>query len=131
VSFRQHDGHAGGDARFSNALWFEDRVVALLDFEWARIGPPDLELEAACLEDPTIEVAVKWAPIPVSDVPMLAWLRAGYPGLFNREDLTERLWLYDLCFQVRRLSVAAVASPDPLQLKRLSALTDRPRVRFE
>jgi Phosphotransferase enzyme family len=37
-----------GDAHLANVLWHDGRLAALLDFEWARIGPPDLELEAAC-----------------------------------------------------------------------------------
>lgn len=119
-----------GDAHFANVLWFEGRLVALLDFEWARIGPSDLELEAACREDPIIEDAAESGPIPASEVPMLVWLRAGYPDLFIREDLTERLWLYDLCYQVRRLSAPGIISLDQLQLKRLNILAARPRVRF-
>jgi Phosphotransferase enzyme family len=43
------------DAHRANVLWHEGRLAALLDFEWARIGPPDLELEAACRDDPDIE----------------------------------------------------------------------------
>jgi len=105
-------------------------LVALLDFEWARIGPSDLELEAACREDPIIEDAAESGPIAASEVPMLIWLRAGYPELFNREDLTERLWLYDLCYQVRRLSAPRIISLDQLQLERLNILAARPRVRF-
>ena len=122
-----------GDAHFANALWFEGRLVALLDFEWARIGPSDLELEAACREDPIIEDAAESGPILASEVPMLVWLRSGYPELFIRGDLTERLWLYELCYQVRRLSTSTygVISLDQSQLKRLNILAAGPRVRFE
>jgi hypothetical protein len=119
-----------GDAHFANALWFEGCLVALLDFEWARIGPSDLELEAACREDPIIEDAAESGPIPASEVPMLVWLRAGYPELFIRENLTERLWLYELCHQVRQLSGTGIVSLDQLQLKRLNILAAGPRVRI-
>ncbi len=119
-----------GDAHFANTLWSENRVVALLDFEWARLGPPDMELEAACREDPVIEAASTLGPILASDVPMLSWLREGYPALFDRDGLTERLWLYDLCYQVRRLSIAGVVALEPLQLNRLRRLADQPRVLF-
>jgi scyllo-inosamine 4-kinase len=131
VAAEFRDGHVvHGDAHFANALWFEGRLVALLDFEWARIGPSDLELEAACRDDPNIEGATDLGPIRDSDVPMLVWLRVGYPELFGGENLTERLWLYDLCYQVRRLSLTGVISLDQLQLKRLNILADRPRVKF-
>jgi aminoglycoside phosphotransferase (APT) family kinase protein len=119
-----------GDAHFANVLWSEGCLVALLDFEWARIGPSDLELEAACREDPIIEDAAESGPISASEVPMLVWLRAGYPELFIRENLTERLWLYELCYQVRQLSGTGIVSLDQLQLKRLNILATRPRVRF-
>ncbi len=120
-----------GDAHLANALWFEGHLSALLDFEWARIGPPDLELEAACREDPVIEDAETPDPVSASDVPMLVWLRAGYPELFDRDDLTERLWLYDLCYQIRRLSSPRINTLDDSVLRRLDTLARRPRVRFE
>jgi hypothetical protein len=73
---------------------------------------PDLELEAACRDDPDIEALASHGSCAASDVPVLAWLRAGYPGLFEREDLTERLWLYELCHQVRQLCAPEVTSAD-------------------
>jgi aminoglycoside phosphotransferase (APT) family kinase protein len=118
------------DAHLANVLWHEGRLAALLDFEWARIGPPDLELEAACRDDPDIEAQARHEPCAASDVPVLAWLRAGYPSLFDREDLTERLWLYELCYQVRQLCAPDVTSVDAFRLERLAILADRPRVRF-
>ena len=53
-----------GDAHLANVLRHDGRLAALLDFEWARIGPPDLELEAACRDDPAIEAqpGMKRAP---------------------------------------------------------------------
>ncbi len=118
------------DAHLANVLWHEGRVVGLLDFEWARIGPPDLELEAACRDDPDIEAQARGGICAANDVPMLTWLRAGYPGLFQRKDLTERLWLFELCGEIRRLCTTEVTSADARQLERLAILADRPRVRF-
>jgi hypothetical protein len=43
-------------------------------------------------------------PCVVSDVPVLAGLRVGQPSLFQNENLTDRLWLYELSHQVRQLS---------------------------
>jgi aminoglycoside phosphotransferase (APT) family kinase protein len=118
------------DAHLANVLWHQGRLAALLDFEWARIGPPDLELEAVCRDDPEIEAQARHGSCAASDVPVLAWLRAGYHGLFEREDLTERLWLYELCYQVRQLSAAEVTAADACSLERLAILADRPRVGF-
>lgn len=119
-----------GDAHFANVLWHQGHLVALLDFEWARTGPPDLELEAACREDPLIEAATGTGPLRMSEVPMLEWLRVGYPGLFEQELLTERLWLYDLGHQLRRLSAAGTTEIDPQQENRLRSLVNGPRVAF-
>ncbi|MGH3068051.1 MAG: phosphotransferase family protein [Streptosporangiaceae bacterium] len=118
------------DAHPANVLWHEGQVAALLDFEWARTGPPDLELEAVCRDDPEVATRAGDEPCAAGDVPVLAWLRAGYPGLFERGDLTERLWLYELCHQVRQLSAPGVTSAGGPGLGRLAILADRPRVRF-
>jgi hypothetical protein len=64
------------------------------------------------------------------DVPVLGWLRAGYPGLFEHENLTERLWPYELCHQVRQLCAPDVTSAGAARLGRVAILADRPRVRF-
>jgi aminoglycoside phosphotransferase (APT) family kinase protein len=132
ISDRELTGGAviHGDAHLANVLWHDGRLAALLDFEWARIGPPDLELEAACRDDPDIEAQARHGSCAAGDVPVLAWLRAGYPGLFERENLTERLWLYELCHQVRQLCAPGVTSADAVRLERLAILADRPRVRF-
>ena len=118
-----------GDAHLANVLWHEGRVT-LLDFEWARLGPPDLELEAACRDNPDIERRAGPGPVAASGVPVLAWLRAGYPALFERTDLTERLWLYELCHQVRQLCASDVISVGDRRIKRLENLVNRPRVQF-
>jgi aminoglycoside phosphotransferase (APT) family kinase protein len=119
-----------GDAHLANVLWRHGRVVGLLDFEWARIGPPDLELEAACRDNPDIEAQARRGSCAADDVPVLTWLRAGYPELFQRESLTERLWLYELGGEIRRLCTTGATSADAGQLGRLAILADRPRVRF-
>lgn len=117
-----------GDAHLANVLWHQGRLVALLDLEWARLGPPDLEFEAICRDDPDVHARVSPGAVAASQVPVLAWLRAGYPGLFDREHLTERVWLYDICFQVRQL--CACGALDTRSLQDLARLTLRPRVRF-
>ncbi len=118
-----------GDAHLANALWHEGRLVALLDLEWARLGPSDLEFEAICRDDPDIQAQVYSRAVAASEVPVLVWLRAGYPELFDRAYLTERVWLYDICFQVRQLCTTREV-PSLHLLQSLANLTLRPRVRF-
>jgi len=117
-----------GDAHPANVLWHQGRLVALLDLEWARLGPPDLEFEAVCRDDPDIQAGVPSGAVAASEVPVLAWLRDGYPELFDRDHLTERVWLYDLCFQIRQL--CACRALDMRSLRNLASLTMHPRVRF-
>lgn len=81
-----------GDAHLANVLWHEGRIVALIDFEWARFGPPDLELQAFCRLE--------------GDAPLaLAWLIDAYPGLTAHPRWLERLWLYDLAERLRHLVI--------------------------
>ena len=117
-----------GDASFANVLWHEGRLVALLDLEWARLGPPDLEFATISGDDVDIYAQVSPGAVTASEVPMLVWLRAGYPELFDREHLTERVWFYDICFRIRQL--CACGALDPGSLQNLVSLTMRPRVRF-
>lgn len=85
-----------GDAVFANVLVQDGTITALLDFEWARTGPPDLELVSVIrmLEDARM---LADRPLP----PVLGWLRAAYPQLFAAPDLERRLWLYALAYTVR------------------------------
>ncbi len=117
-----------GDASFANVLWHQGRLVALLDLEWARLGPPDLEFATISGDDVDIYAQVSPGAVAASEVPVLVWLRAGYPELFDREHLTERVWLYDICFRIRQL--CACGDLDTRSLQNLASLTTHPRVRF-
>lgn len=83
-----------GDAHLGNVLWREGELVVLLDFEWARWAPADLELQPFCrsLEEGHPGEA-------------LEWLAADYPQLVEHPHLVERLWLYDLASALRHLLV--------------------------
>jgi aminoglycoside phosphotransferase (APT) family kinase protein len=117
-----------GDASFANVLWHQGRLAALLDLEWARLGPPDLEFATISGDDAGIQARGSSRAVSASELPLLAWLRAGYPGLFDREHLTERVWLYDICFRIRQ--ACAWGRLDPRSLHDLADLTMHPRVRF-
>lgn len=97
---RRPTGHAvtcvHGDAHLGNALWKNGRLTALLDFEWVRLGPPDLEIEPYVRED----VAGLTRP-EVREI--LGWLAESYPAMFTAPDLVRRLRLYQLANAVREL----------------------------
>ncbi len=81
-----------GDAGLTNVLWHDARLVALLDFEWVRWGPRDLELA------PFIEFLGGRSLL-------LAWLEEDYPQLFGHPAVIERLWLYELAGALRGVVV--------------------------
>ncbi|MGE3621008.1 MAG: phosphotransferase family protein [Acidimicrobiia bacterium] len=96
-----------GDLTFENVLAAGPAVTALLDLEWARVGPPDLDLDILLrmCAHPELHVAPAhrkrahandYAPVP-------HWLADAYPGLFAEPHLLERLRLYSIAFNVRDL----------------------------
>ena len=119
-----------GDAHAANVLCDGGELVALLDYEWARLGPADLELEATCREDPQVEACMDDRGALATEVFALTWLRDSYPELFEHEHLTERLWLYQLCFELRSLCVWADEEVDERRLSRLRSIAGHPWVRF-
>lgn len=80
-----------GDAHLNNVIWNGVRVAALLDFEWARLGPPDLELQ----------------PLLASHGEVLRSLINAYPDIVADAQVVDRLWLYDLSATLRDLLVKA------------------------
>lgn len=85
-----------GDAHLGNTLWKGGRLTALLDFEWVRLGPPDLEIEPYLRADVT-----GLGRTEVRDI--LGWLVESYPSMFAAPDLVRRLWLYQIATAVRGL----------------------------
>lgn len=94
-----------GDAHLGNALWKDGRLTALLDFEWVRLGPPDLELEPYLRED----TAGLITPTELREA--LGWLAESYPAMFAAPDLVRRLWLYQLASAVRELFLDQPGQP--------------------
>jgi hypothetical protein len=82
-----------GDASTTNLLWHDGRAVALLDFEWVRWGPRDLEL-------------APFVGLMGGRSLVLSWLAEDYPELFAHPALVERLWLYELAGALRGLVVS-------------------------
>ena len=100
-----------GDASFANVLWHQGRLVALLDLEWARLGPPDLEFATIGGGDADIQVRGFTSAVSASELPLLTWLRDGYPELFERRHLTERVWLYDAGVLTYGSRIVATSTP--------------------
>jgi aminoglycoside phosphotransferase (APT) family kinase protein len=94
-----------GDLHLQNLWWSEPGMVTLLDFEWLRFGPPDLDLQPLCdLADEDVRSGQDRYPT------VLRWLASDYPELFQAPDLLARLRLYSLTYAIRQIVIAA---PDP------------------
>jgi len=93
-----------GDAHLANALWKDGRLTALLDFEWVRLGAPDLEIEPYLRADATGLTDIERREV-------LGWLAESYPAMFAVPDLVRRLWLYQIATGVRELFLDQSGQP--------------------
>jgi hygromycin-B 7''-O-kinase len=96
-----------GDLHFQNVLWDGRNVTALLDLEFARAAPPDLDLD----------VFLRFCAYPSLFVPVgredearredyaavAGWLMEDYTELFSHPRLVDRLRLYAIAFDVRNV----------------------------
>ncbi|MGQ0831544.1 MAG: phosphotransferase family protein [Microthrixaceae bacterium] len=111
-----------GDVTFENVLWDGESVTALLDFEWARSGPPDLDLDIVlrCCAYPELHVAAEFEATTLAadyaEVPR--WLEEAYPELFAFEDQLDRMRVYSIAYDVREL----LAFPPKVEPANLSPL---------
>jgi aminoglycoside phosphotransferase len=86
-----------GDFYLGNVLIDGDHVSALIDLEFSRMGPRDLELISVVRAlDAETRLGI-WRP------PLLAWLAEDYPELFGAADQRRRLWLYALAYTIRQI----------------------------
>ena len=96
-----------GDLHFENVLWDGYVVTALLDFEYARAAPPDLELDVFLrfCAYPQLHVAEDYEhetrPEDYAEIPW--WLIDEYPELFDHPRLYDRARIYCLAYVVRDL----------------------------
>jgi hygromycin-B 7''-O-kinase len=99
-----------GDVTFENVLWHNDEISALLDVEWARPGPRDLDLDILlrCAAHPQLHVAERFVPQTrvedYNEVPW--WLGQAYPTLFDYPNQIDRVRIYSIAYDVRDLLVA-------------------------
>lgn len=104
-----------GDLTFENILWDGKSITALLDFEWARSGPADLDLDVLLrfCALPHLHVAEDYEHLTRSedyrDVPW--WLADDYPELFTFADQFDRVRLYAIAYDVRDLLLFPPTGP--------------------
>jgi aminoglycoside phosphotransferase (APT) family kinase protein len=96
-----------GDLTFENVLWDGSEITAILDFEWARGGPRDLDLDVFLrfCAFPFLHVAEDYQdlalPEDYTEVPW--WVAEEYPELFDFPNQYERVRLYAIAFDAREL----------------------------
>lgn len=104
-----------GDVTFENVLWDDGQVTALLDVEWARAGPADLDLDIVlrCCAYPKLHVAEAFeADTRAADyVDVPAWLAEAYPRLFSYPHQRDRLRVFAIAYEVRELLAFPPAVP--------------------
>ncbi len=96
-----------GDLTFENVLWDGERVSAIIDFEWSRGAPPDLDLDVflRMCALPALHVADDYRDATRSEdyAAIPEWLAEDYPELFAVPRLRDRLELYSLAFDLNEL----------------------------
>ena len=103
------------DLTFENVLWDGEMITAILDFEWARTAPADVDLDVllrfCCY--PELHVADDYVDRThakdYADVPW--WLAEDYPELFDHPRQLDRLTLYSIAYDIRDLTMCPPAAP--------------------
>ncbi|MBK5222993.1 MAG: aminoglycoside phosphotransferase family protein [Acidimicrobiia bacterium] len=96
-----------GDLTFENIMWDGQRITAILDFEWARPGPPDLDLDVFLrfCALPHLHVAADYEHLTRAEdyreVPW--WLAEDHPQLFDFPNQFDRVRIYAIAYDVRDL----------------------------
>jgi hygromycin-B 7''-O-kinase len=96
-----------GDLHFENVLWDGMTVTALLDFEYCRPGPPDLDLDVFLrfCAYPYLHVAEDYEHLTRAEdyADVAWWLAEDYPELFDYPNAFERTRIYSIAYDVREL----------------------------
>lgn len=104
-----------GDLTFENVLWHDGEVTAILDVEWARPGPRDLDLDVVlrCCAYPKLHVGPDHeAATRTEDYACVpGWLRECYPRLFAHPRLIDRLRIFAIAYEVRSLLADPPTAP--------------------
>lgn len=97
-----------GDLTFENVLWDGVHLTGVLDFEWCRGAPIDMELDVLLrmAAFPFAHVAPDLESISRAEdyVELPVWLAEFRPALFSHPRLIERLVLYSMAFDAQELT---------------------------
>lgn len=102
VFAHERGGFVHGDLHFENILVAEGRITAILDFEWARPGIPEIDVDVLSrfLHEPELHVSGQY-PVTEKDFRnALRWLNESYPELFAHERFVDRMMLCALSFEI-------------------------------
>ncbi len=98
-----------GDLTFENVLWDGQHITAVLDFEWSRPGPSDLDLDVLLrfVAYPELHVAADYEHLTRREdyLPVAWWLAEEYPELFQRPRALDRLRIYSIAWDVQELQL--------------------------
>jgi len=104
-----------GDLTFENVLWDGNEVTALIDFEFARGAPSDVDLDVLLRFSafPFLHVADDYAAetTRAAYVEVPYWLRDDYPELFGHPHGLDRLRLYSIGFDLQQLLLMPPTAP--------------------
>jgi hygromycin-B 7''-O-kinase len=96
-----------GDFHLENVMAFEGSLQAVIDFEFARTGWPEIDLEVLLrfCETPEMHAAADYARRMDRHEfrPVVTWLQEAYPELFSHPRVEERVNLCSLSYDVRDL----------------------------
>lgn len=96
-----------GDLTFENVLWDGEQITAVLDFEFARPGPPDLDLDVLLrfVALPQLHVALDYeAQTKAEDYEAVPWwLAEDYPELFAHPRQFDRMRIYSISWDVHEI----------------------------
>jgi len=111
-----------GDVTFENVLWDGGSISAIVDFEWARGAPADLDLDVVlrCCALPKAHIDPELSQtVAVEDFAAVpSWLANDYPELFSHPHLVDRLKMYSLAFDTAH----AISTPVPQHRHSVSSL---------
>lgn len=120
VAIYPETGLVHGDLSLENVLWDGSCISAVLDFEWARGAPRELDLDVLCrflvLPDLHVPDAYRGRVGPADYREVIGWLADSYPELFTPAELDRRLALFAIAYEVR----AVLANPPKAPADRLS-----------